>query len=168
MNEAQSALHDASAKLRQAGRLHRRAARTEVGAATDVVSVATDRLERVEEAAAPTQQRVDELRHIIDHHRQTDSTRRILDRWNNLDTISQQADDLCQALDDWKRWADGHNLPDTAIVGVVIALQHHRDQPGIIELAEPLTRWAQNQGIEPPAPTPSTPAVDHIEIGIDL
>ncbi len=168
VNEAQSALHDASAKLRQAGRLHRRTARTDVAAATDILSVATDRLERVEQAAAPTQQRVNELHHIIDHHRQTDSTRRILDRWNNLDTINQRADELCQALDHWKRWANGHHVPDTVIADVVIALKHHRDQPGIIELAEPLTRWAQNQGIEPPAPTPSTPAVDHIEIGIDL
>ena len=168
VNEAQSALHDASAKLRQAGRLHRRAARTEVGAATDIVSVATDRLERVEQAAAPTQQRVDKLHHIIDHHRQTDSTRRTLDRWNNLDTINQRADDLCQALDHWKRWANGHHVPNTVIADVVATLKHHRDQPGIIELAEPLTRWTQNQGIEPPAPRLSRPSVDPIEIGIDL
>ncbi len=103
VSESQSALWNAEFELRKSGRLHRRSARRDVEAATDVLAAANDRLTRAEELAAPTRAPLDDLRKIIDDHRQFDSTRRILDEWEDLDGVADRANELCQALDQWKR-----------------------------------------------------------------
>lgn len=51
-----------------------------------------------------------------------DSTRRILDRWDDLEGIAEGANDLCHALDQWKAWANGRNLANTALVEVAATL----------------------------------------------
>lgn len=102
--------------------MHRRSARHDVEAATDVLAVATDRLARVEQHAAPTGRRVDELQNVIDRRHRMDSTRRILDRWDDHKGIAEAANDLSHALDQWKAWANGRNLPNTALVEVAATL----------------------------------------------
>ncbi len=168
LNEAQSELHSAELDLRRAGRLHRRSARHDVEAATDVLAVATERLTRVEELAAPTRSRVDDLHNIIDGHRQFDPARRILDRWDDLEGVTHQANDLCHALDQWKAWADGRNLYNTALAEVVATFHDHHDRPGISQLSQPLTQWAQKRGLEIQPPTPPTPPTPSIGIEIDF
>ena len=114
MNESQSALWKAESELPKSGRVHRRSARRDVEAATDVLSGTNDRLTRADELAAPTRAPLDDLRIIIDDHRQYDSTRRILDEWDNLDAAAHRASDLCRALDRWKDWAAGRKVSPRA------------------------------------------------------
>ena len=119
VSESQSALWKAEFELRKSGRVHRRSARRDVEAATDVLAAANDRLTRAEELAAPTRAPLDDLRTIIDDHRQFDSTRRILDEWEDLDGVAVRANELCQALDQWKDWADGTDLTQHQLTWVV-------------------------------------------------
>ncbi|MGZ0192452.1 MAG: ATP-dependent DNA helicase [Acidimicrobiales bacterium] len=73
VGESQSALWNAEFELRKSGRVHRHSARREVEVATDILAVADDRLTRAEELAVPTRAPLDDLRKIIDDHRQFDS-----------------------------------------------------------------------------------------------
>ena len=157
VNQAQSELRKAQDELRRAGRVHRRSARRDVDAAGDVLAVATDRLNRAEELAAPTRRRVNELHNVIDDHRRMDSTRRMFDQFNDLEGVARDAGRLCHALDQWKHWANGHNLDNAALVEIAATFADHDDRPGISQLAAPLTQWAQRQGLELQPPTRSTP-----------
>jgi conjugative relaxase-like TrwC/TraI family protein len=168
VNAAQSALRDTQAELRHAGRMHRRAARRDVDSASDVLAVATDRLNRVEELAAPTRRRVNELRNVIDDHHRMDSTRRMFDQFNDLEGVAHDAGRLCHALDQWRHWASGRNLDNTALAEIAATLRDHDDRPGISQLAAPLAQWAQRRGLELEPPTPSTPARSSIGIEIDF
>lgn len=165
VSEWQSALWNAESELRKSGRVHRRSARREVEAATDVLAAANDRLTRAEELAAPTRVPLDGLHKIIDDHRQFDSTRRILDRWDNLDGAAGRDGDLCQVLDQWKDWADGRNVSPSVLVEMVATFEEHQDLPGTDQLGESLTRWADAQGVELQRPKTQLPS---IEMGIDL
>lgn len=165
VSESQSALRKAESELRKSGRVHRRSARREVEAATDVLAAANDRLTRAEELAAPTRSPRDDLRKIIDDHRQFDSTRRILDEWEDLDGAAGQAAELCQALDRWKHWADGRDVSRAELVATASALHDHRDFPETGLLGESLARWADFQGVKIERPPQSMPS---IEMGVDL
>jgi len=99
VSESHSAVWKAEYVLRKSSRVRRRSARHDVEAATDVLATADDRLARAEELAAPTRTPLDDLREIIADHRQFDSTRRILDDWDDLDGAADRANDLCQGLD---------------------------------------------------------------------
>ena len=167
VNEAQSELRRADDHLRRSGRIHRRTARRHVEAATDVLAVATDRLTRAEEHAAPTRRRVNELQDTLNGHRQVDSTRRLFDRWDDLDRNAHRANDLCRALDKWEHWAHGHKLDHTALANLAHTLRLHPDQPGTSQLAAPLAQWARRRGLELEPPTPTTPTRSSmgIEIG---
>jgi hypothetical protein len=167
VNQAQSALRDAQAGLRRAGRIHRRSARRDVEAASDVLAVATDRLTRAEELATPTRRRVNELRNVIDDHQRMDSTRRMFDDFNDLEGVAHDAGRLCDALDQWKHWANGRNLDNAALVETAATLRDHDDRPGISQLAAPLAQWARRRGLELEPPTPTTPTRSSmgIEIG---
>ena len=165
VSESQSALWNAEFELRKSGRLHRRSARRDVEAATDVLAAANDRLTRAEELAAPTRAPLDDLRKIIDDHRQFDSTRRILDEWEDLDGVAVRANELCQALDQWKHWANGRDVSSADMVEIASTLADHHELPGTGQLGESLARWADSQGIEIQRRKPQLPS---IEMGIEL
>jgi conjugative relaxase-like TrwC/TraI family protein len=165
VSEARSHVRNAEYELRQSGRVHRRSARRDVEAATDVLAAANDRLARAEELAAPTRAPLDDLRKINNDHRQFDSARRIFDEWNNLDGAADRSNELCQALDQWKDWADGHKISKAALVEIAFTLEDHQDQPGSGQLGESLSRWANAQGIEVQRPMPPSPSLD---MGIEL
>jgi len=148
--------------------MHRRSARRDVEAASDVLAVATDRLNRAEELAAPTRRRVNELHNLIDDHYRMDSTRRMLDQFNDLEGVTHDAGRPCHALDQWKHWANGRNLDNSALAEIATAFADHDDRPGISQLAAPLTQWAQRRGLELQPPTRSTPTRASIGIEIDF
>jgi hypothetical protein len=165
VSEATSHLRSAKYDARESGRLGRRSARRDVEAASDVLAVANDRLARAEELAAPTRAPVDDLRKIINDDRQFESARRIFDEWNDLDGVADRSNDLCQALDQWKDWAEGRKISKAALVEIVSTLEDHQDLPGLGQLGESLARWAEAQGIEVHRPTPPSPSLD---MGIEL
>lgn len=165
VGESQSALWKVEFELRKSGRVHRRSARRAVEAATGVLSAANDRLARVKESAAPTRAPLDELRRIIDDHRQFDSTRRILDEWEDLDGAADRANELCQALDQWQAWAHGRDVNPADLTAVVTTFHDHQELPGTAQVVETLNCWAQGHGVELQRPKASPPSV---EMGIDL
>ncbi len=165
VSESQSALWNAEFELRKSGRVHRRSARHDVEAATDVLAAANDRLTRAEELAAPTRAPLDDLRKIIDDHRQFDSTRRILDEWEDLDGVAVRANELCLALDQWKHWANGRDVRSADLVEIASTLADHDELPGTGQLGESLARWADSQGVEIQRRRPPLPS---IEMGIEL
>jgi len=165
VSESHSALWNAEFELSKSSRVHRRSARREVEAATDVLAAATDRLTRAEELSAPTRAPLDGLRRIIDDHRQFDSTRRILDEWEDLGGAAERAVDFCEVLDRWKEWANGRDVRPADLVEIVSVLADHDELPGTGQLGESLVRWADSQGVELQRPKPQPPS---IEMGIDL
>jgi chromosome segregation ATPase len=168
VNQAQSELRKAQDELRRAGRIHRRSARRDVETAGDVLAVATDRLNRVEELAAPTRRRVNELHNLIDDYRRMDSTRRMFDQFNDLEGVARDAGRLCHALDQWKHWANGRNLDNATLAEIAATLSDHDDRPGISQLAAPLAQWARRRGLELELPTPTTPTRSSMGIEIDF
>jgi hypothetical protein len=157
---SQSARWHAEFELRKSGQVHRRSARREVEAATDVLAAANERLARAEELAAPTRAPLDGLRKIIDDHSQFNSTRRILDEWEDLDGAADRANELCQTLDYWKEWADGRRVSPAALVEIASTLEDHHELPEAAQLGESLTRWAETQGVELQRPRPSPPSTE--------
>ena len=165
VNEARSELWSAEYELRTSGRAHRRSARRRVEPARDVLAVAEDRLARLEELAEPTRRPLADLRQIIDDRNRFDSTRRILDEWDDLDGVADRANELCQALDRWKEWAGGRDVSPAELVEIASALHDHQDLPGTSPLGESLSRWADAHGVELQRSKPPLPS---IEMGIDL
>ena len=165
VNEARSGLRSAEYGLRKSGRLGRRSARRDVESATDVLAAAIDRLAGAEDIAAPTRAPLDELRSIIDDHRQFDATRRTVDRWNDLDGAADRASELCKALDQWKNWADGRDAHPKALAAVATTLRAHQAIPGVEQVGQALARWAEAQGIELESPQRSQPSNG---VGIEL
>jgi len=165
VDESQSALWNAEFELRKSGRVHRRSARRDAEAATDVLAAANDGLARAEELAAPTRAPLDHLRKIIDDHRQFDSTRRILDEWEDLDGVAIRASGLCQALDQWKDWADGQNASTSELVGVATALASNPEVPGCEQLGDVLLRWSEANELDIRRTEASLPS---ISLGIEI
>ena len=165
VSELQSALWKAESELRKSGRGHRRPARRGVEAAADALATATDRLDQAEELAAPTRAPLDDLRRIIDDHRQFASTRRILDKWNNLDSAADRANALCEALDGWKDWADGRDVTSMDLVEIASTLEDRDELRGTGQLGEALARRADSQGVET---QPRGPKLPSIEMGLAL
>ncbi len=165
VSEAASHLQSAKYDLRESGRFGRRSARRDVETASDVLAAANDRLARAEDLAAPTRAPVDDLRKIISDYRQFDSARRIFDEWNDFDGVADRSNDLCQALDRWKDWADCRKISKAALVEIASTLEDHQDLPGLGQLGETLARWAEAKGIEVHRPTPPSPSLD---MGIEL
>jgi hypothetical protein len=165
VSEARSDLWSAEYELRTAGRVHRRSARRDVEAATDVLSVAEARLAKAEQLATPTRVPLDELRKMIEDHRRFDSTRRILDGWDDLDSAGGRADDLCKALDHWRDWADGRSASPTELTDIAAALHDHQKSPLVSQIHQSLHQWADAHGVELEPPTLPMPS---IEMGIDL
>ena len=141
-------MRNAEFELRKSGRVHRRSARREVEAATDVLAAANDRLARAEELAASTRAPLDDLRRIIDDHRQFDSTRRILDEWENLDGTAVGANAFCRALAYWNDWADGLNFSASDLVDLASTLHEYRGLANVGQLGEALGRWFDADGVE--------------------
>ena len=161
-DEAQRDLWSAEAELRQAGRLHRRSAQRVVDAASDHLAAAAHRLDEATARAEPTRSHLEHLTRIISHARERQSSERILDQWNDLEGDASRAADLCDALDHWKRWADGHKISGNELSDAAHVLADNRRTPGIAELAYMLT---ERERIEVPRlehPSPSR------EIGFGL
>ena len=167
VTEARSNLWNAERDLRDAGKLGRRSARRGVEAANDVLAVATDRLARCEHAAEPTRQALNELRDMVDYHDRIRSTRDMLDDWTNLDAHADRAERVCEALDRWKRWANGHSLPVGHLRNIVAVLEGDRTINGTNLLAEATRQWAQGAGVDLPRPQSRRPDRS-IEFGIEL
>ena len=167
VTEARSSLWNAERDLRNAGKLGRRSARRGVEAANDVLAVATERLARCEQAAEPTRRPLTELRDIVDYHDRIQSTRDMLGDWTNLDAHAERAERVCDALDRWKRWANGQSLPVGHLRDVIAVLEDDRTINGTNQLAEATRHWAQDAGVELPRPQSRRP--DHsIDLGIEL
>ena len=165
VSEARSRLRSAKYDLRESGRLGRRSAHRDVEAASDVLAVANDRLARAEELAGPTRAPVDDLRKIINDDCEFESARQIFHEWNDLDGAADRANELCQALDHWKDWADGRTISEAALVEIASTLEDHQDLPGLGQLGEALARWAEVQGFEVHRPTTPSPSLG---MGIEL
>jgi hypothetical protein len=167
VTEARSNLWNAERDLRNAGKLGRRSARRGVDAANDVLAVATERLARCEQAAEPTKRPLSALRDIVDYHDRIQSTRDMLDEWTNLDAHADRAERVCDALDRWKHWANGHSLPVGHLRDVIAVLEHDRTINGTDQLAEATRQWAQEAGVDLPRPQSRRPDRS-IELGIEL
>ena len=102
---------------------------------------------------------------MIEDHRRFDSTRRILDGWDDLDSAGGRADDLCKALDHWRDWADGRSASPTELTDIAAALHDHQKSPLVSQIHQSLHQWADAHGVELEPPTLPTPS---IEMGIDL
>ena len=165
--EARSNLWNAERDLRNAGKLGRRTARRGVEAANDVLAVATERLAKCEQAAEPTKRPLSELRDIVDYHDRIQSTRDMLDDWTNLDAHADRAERVCDALDRWRQWANGHSLPVGQIRNVVVVLEGDRTINGTNQLAEATRQWALEAGVDLPRPQARRPDRS-IELGIEL
>ena len=137
-HEAQRDLWSAEAELRQAGRFHRRSAQRVVDAASDHLAAAEHRLDEATARAEPTRSHLEHLTRIISHARKRQSSERILDQWNDLEGDASRAADLCDALDRWKRWADGPEISRNELADAAAALADNSRTPGIAELADVL------------------------------
>ena len=167
VTEARSNLWNAERDLRNAGKLQRRSARRGVEAANDVLAVATERLARCEQAADPTRWPLSELRDIVDYHDRIQSTRDMLDDWTNLDAHADRAERVCDALDQWKHWANGHSLPVGHLRDVIAVLEHDRTNNGTNQLAEATRHWANEAGVDLPQRQSRRPDRS-VELGIEL
>ena len=167
VTEARSNLWNAERDLRNAGKLQRRSARRGVEAANDVLAVAEERLARCEQAAEPTRRPLSELRDIVDYHDRIQSTRDMLDDWTNLDAHADRAERVCDALDRWRYWANGHSVPVGQLRDVIAVLEHDRTINGTNQLAESTRQWAQDAGVDLPRQQSRRPDRS-IELGIDL
>jgi len=105
---------------------------------------------------------------VIDDHHRMDSTRRMFDQFNDLDSVAHDAGRLCHALDQWKHWANGRTVSNTVLVEIAATLGDHDDRPGISQLATPLAQWVQRRGLELQPPTPPTPNRSSMGIEIDF
>ena len=76
---------------------------------------------------------------------------KVFERWTNtpIDRTNELRD-LSIALDDWKRWANGHTLPDDRLASVVDVLGRAR-RPGTEILVAATTLAAPPPTIDPPA-----------------
>jgi hypothetical protein len=91
----------------------------------------------------------------------------MLDDWTNLDAHAHRAERVCDALDRWKRWANGQSLPVGQIRDLIAVLEDDRTINGTNQLAEATRHWAQDAGVELPRPQSRRP--DHsIDLGIEL
>jgi hypothetical protein len=167
VTEARSNLWNAERDLRNAGKLGRRSARRGVEAANDVLAVAEERLARCEQAAEPTKRPLSELRDIVDYHDRIQSTRDMLDDWTNLDAHADRAERVCDSLDRWRYWANGHSVPVGQLRHVIAVLEDDRTINGTNQLAEATRQWAQEAGVDLPGPQSRRPDRS-IELGIEL
>ena len=167
VTEARSNLWNAERDLRNAGKLGRRSARCGVEAANDVLAVAEERLARCEQAAEPTKRPLSELRDIVDYHDRIQSTRDMLDDWTNLDAHADRAERVCDSLDRWRYWANGHSVPVGQLRHVIAVLEDDRTINGTNQLAEATRQWAQEAGVDLPGPQSRRPDRS-IELGIEL
>ncbi len=131
----------------------------------DVLAIVEDGLQRAEQLAAPTRSSLDDLRKIINDHHQSDSTRQILDGWNDLEGVVDRADELCQTLDRWNRWADGREVSPTGLLEIAVALRDHQELPGISQIGESLARWAEAEEVDL---APTMQAIPTLGMGIEL
>lgn len=148
VSESQSAQWKAEFELRKSGRVHRRSARRGVEAATDVLATANERLARAEKLAAPTRAPLDDLRKIIEDHRQFDSTRRTLDEWEDLDGTADRANEFCEALDTFSEWAAGREVETEELVDVAVVLL---GQASAEQLGQALADRLHAIGVEVPS-----------------
>ena len=93
----------------------------------------------------------------------------MLDAWTNLDGHADRAEQLCDGLDQWRHWANGHNLPDEQLCNVITVLEDDQTLNGTNQLAEATRHWALNAGIDLPQSQSQSQRPDRsIELGIDL
>ena len=88
------------------------------------------------------------FRKVIEDDRQFDSTRRLLDTWNEVDGIADRATELCQALDRWQQWANGRDVTVTDLTDVATVLGNNRTIAGGDQLADALIIWANKAGLD--------------------
>jgi hypothetical protein len=118
---------------------------------------ATARQAKVEAMAAPAREAVAEATKQLSDLRRDLRTDDVFDRWTNCTPDDAQLRTLATALDDWKRWAIGHHLPESRLATTVTALSA-ASHPGCELLATKLAPMAPAPKVEPPA----------VELGIGL
>ncbi len=95
----------------------------------------------------------------------------ITDQWSHLPDRVEHLQTLADAVDDWRDWANGKNLPLDRIRHIETALRSDRDvYPGACQaLATSIDQWAHTNGIQlhPTRPTIPTPTPS-VGIEIDL
>jgi len=87
--------------------------------------------------------------------------------WTNLDAHADRAERLCDALDQWRRWANGLHLPNEQLRNVIAVLEDDQTLNGTNQLAEAAWHWAHEAGVDLPQPQSQRPDRS-IELGIDL
>lgn len=157
VDEARQRWHAANNEARATkGRQHRAAERESAVAKRDLES-ATARQAEAESIAAPARQAVAEATRRLSDLRRDLRTDDVFERWTGPAQESAPLRSLSTALDDWKRWANGHHLLENRLSTTMTALTT-ATHPGCDALAAELAPMAPAPKIKPPT----------VELGIGL
>jgi conjugative relaxase-like TrwC/TraI family protein len=130
--------------------LKRRRARHEVAAAKDALNAATERQQQAEAVALPARESISaadrEVRDLTRRLSGLDVRRRMALGYVDIEELR----DFRDALHQWRRWADGHQVSADTVVQVLELLSDQRTSIGtdVEELASPLAAWAIRHGIQ--------------------
>lgn len=172
-DEVEAARRDvwsSNSRLIRAKGLKRRGARRDVADAGSRLAQVRDRQVEVESDARPAREAIgaagDDVRELMDRLRNIDLRRQLATGWVNIDELQK----LSNALHDWRRWAEGHPVAADSLISAIETLEHQRrmDSATVGVLAEPLTQWAQQNGIERDVTPHRTTIHQGPDLGIDL
>ncbi len=147
---ARQRVWSSNSRLSQASGLKRRGARREVADADAGLRAAFEHRQDVELVAGPAREAIDiaqaEVRQLADQLGNVELHRRFALGYVDVDELR----DLRDALHQWCRWADGHQIPAETVACVLDALGDQRtiDANAADALASPLAAWAMRHGIE--------------------
>jgi hypothetical protein len=149
VDEARQRWHAANNEARATkGRQHRAAERESAVAKRDL-DAATARQAKVEANAAPASEALAEATEKLRDLQRDIRTDHVFDRWTSPAQQAAPLRTLSAALDDWKRWANGHDLPESRLATTMTALST-ATHPGCDLLAARLAPMAPAPKIEPP------------------
>jgi conjugative relaxase-like TrwC/TraI family protein len=166
VEESRRRVWSANSQLSRSSALKRRSARRDLNDAQVDLDIALEQQQQVELAAAPALESLTTA--DADVHK-------LRDRLRTLDVRARMAlgytdggqyRDLAEALQEWRRWADGHPVPAESVAHAVGVLDSTAciDRTDAAALVAPLRNWAVDRGAPMPvrSPEPSRP------LGIEL